>query len=40
MIYLPSSASDYLEARKYYSRKVEGGGPAEELRMAQLAKEA
>lgn len=40
MIYLPSSAADYLEARKYYSRKVEEGGHTEEIRMAQLAKEA
>lgn len=40
MIFLPSSAADYLAARKYYSRKVEEDSPAEERRMAQLAKEA
>lgn len=40
MIYLPSSASDYLEARKYYSRKAEKADSEEEKRMALLAKEA
>lgn len=40
MIYLPSDKEDYLEARKYFSRIVERGGPPEEMRMAQLAKEA
>lgn len=40
MIYLPGSKEDYLTARKYFSRMVKQSGPGEEMRMAQLAKEA
>lgn len=40
MIYLPSDKADYLEARKYFSRKVERKESADDLKMLQLAKEA
>lgn len=40
MNYLPRDKADYLAARKYFSRIVKKGGPPEETRMAQLAKEA
>lgn len=40
MTYLPSDKAGYLAARKYFSRLLERGGPPEDMKMAQLAKEA
>lgn len=40
MTYLPSDKNDYLAARKYFSRMVGRDGPPDDMRMAQLAKEA